>query len=201
MSDTEQTVTERRRLKLSNLGSPSSMIKEKDRDGNFVHPARIPVGYIFGRVTGTVDLKNADDSVFVALRGTFEGESILNGEIIKAGVLTLPSGFHDMMLENWRAVSKPAKEGGPGAEAMEFAYQFIADRADNPAGYTWQALPMIKPQNAPDPLALLRQEVVARRQAAIGGPGAPKAKVAPVIEGTAEGDTNRAAGKGQSKAA
>ena len=196
VSDTEQNVTERRRLKLSNLGSPSSMIKEKDKDGNFVHPARIPVGAIIGRVTGTVDLKNQDESVFVALKGTFEGESQLNGEIIKAGVLTLPSGFHDMMLENWYSVSKPVKDGGPGADAMEFAYLFVATRSDNPAGYVWAAEPLIKPQNAPDPLALLRQEVAAKRQAMLAGPR--KGKGPTTIEGTAEAVD---AGKGRSNAA
>lgn len=115
---------------------------------------------IFGVATG---LKSKEDTVrggvTTAIIGEFEGVNLQegntnHGKTFRSGKLYLPAGIQEMVES---AVSQVEKDGG----SVEFALEIRAVRATNPIGYSYQAVPLIKPREN-DALSALRASITAQ---------------------------------------
>lgn len=110
----------------------------------------VPLAIVFGNATGVKMVKALNGDTFEALRGDFESTSLETGEIFKSGILYLPTGIHDRILEKLKA--------NPDT-VIQFAIQLSAIPANNPQGYSWKATNRAKIDEA-DPLAALRAEAM-----------------------------------------
>lgn len=138
-------VTEKRKLTVRDLGNPKKVTVLPDGQDTLM------LGTIIGRITGTVLLKSPDGDEFEAFKGTFEGVSNDTGEIINAGILTLPAGFHDKLMTEFKM---------PDVKEIQFAYGVGCVKAKNPQGYSWAFKPLLEaqPTDALSELRKLRQD-------------------------------------------
>ena len=117
--------------------------------------ARKVLGVVGGIAQGLTESLSVTGEVFVGLRGAFRFEPADGGEILTASVLWLPTGFDDDI----KALLSAADENGVpnGPEEVQFVYEIAVRRAGNPAGYTWEAAPMLNLEAAEkaDPVATL----------------------------------------------
>jgi len=93
----------------------------------------------------------ARGDVYRALTGNFEARNVATGETFQSSILYLPGGIHEM-LEN--GVKKLQTE----FESVRFALDIRAVTASSPAGYSYEAVNMLKPA-VTDPLTAIRQEI------------------------------------------
>lgn len=127
----------------------------------------VALAIVFGNATGVKMVKSPNGDMFEALRGDFEATSLETGEILKSGILYLPTGIHDRILEKIKADPDTV---------VQFAIQLSAIPASNPQGYTWKATNRAKIEQA-DPLAKLREEAMAGvKVAPVAEPKAKKKK-------------------------
>lgn len=110
---------------------------------------------VLARIYGVANAIKAKENkqtgeVHIAIIGTFEGIAVETGEVFRSAVLYLPSGIHEML-------EAPLRDG---ATAIEFGFDIAAVRANNAAGYSYAAKPIVKPQDN-DALSGLRSSLPA----------------------------------------
>ena len=122
---------------------------------------RLVLGVIGGVANGLAEAVAPTGEVFVGLRGAFRFEPREGDEILTAPVLWLPTGFDDDVKALLTA------ENGP--DDVQFVYEIAVRRTGNPAGYTWEAAPMLNLEAAAkaDPVAALFAEAKGQAVAAI----------------------------------
>lgn len=117
---------------------------------------------IFGQITGLTgpkELPNSKpgvDAITYGLVGRIEALNNITGEMFKAGILYLPTGFHDMFLVEVESQLK----NGDGHVSLAFALEFWSIPATNPRGYSWKAKNKLAVEKV-DPLARLRARALA----------------------------------------
>lgn len=161
-NDTDTTIIEKSKVTHHAWASKLPFPEGKDRK---------LIGTIIGQASGTKDVKAPNGDVFSALRGRFEATNADTGEITVGGICYLPSGFHDMVEEQIKAL-------GDDPGTVEFAYRVWSVTATNPQKFSYAFEPMLKPRGA-DALAELRALVALKKPAQItndkGKPAANKA--------------------------
>lgn len=104
----------------------------------------LKLAVILGEADG---IKQVDDpahgTVHEALTGRFQAQNAETGELTRSGMLYLPKGIHETVT----AAVKKAEEG----DLVRFALEVRSVRADNAAGYSYEAVPLLKPVEK-DPL-------------------------------------------------
>ncbi len=113
-------------------------------------------------IVGIADgIKQVEDpvhgKVFYPLTGRFEGINPENGTKTRSGVLYLPTGIH----ETYEAAVRKLEEG----DSIRFAIEIRAVRAENPAGYSYEAVDLL-PMQEVDPLSEIANRVTAKQVAA-----------------------------------
>lgn len=137
----------------SDLGNPS-LVKVKPEGDSSPHV----VGIVIGRITKveswtSTNKLTGEVQAVPKLLGSFEGRRatpIDNGNgtetfAIRSGVCYLPSGIVDQLAEAFKLLS------GDDKPFVDFALQLMTVKANNPAGYSWQAIELYRPA-ATDPL-------------------------------------------------
>jgi len=146
------------KMSIATIGANPSVVKTEEfvKSGASSHP----IARIYGIATGLVfkvDPKTGD--VQTAVSGNFEAANLATGEVFRAGVLWLPSGIQELLIN---AVDTGAVDanGKPVYNDVKFGFQINAHPAKNPIGYSYSAEQLIDAtQN--DPLADLRAELPA----------------------------------------
>lgn len=132
---------------------------------------------IFGNA---VDAKTWEDNrigrVCSCLIGDFGGINLQQGtpeygQSFRSGKLFLPDGIYETV------ETAVLGDGSKDPNSVEFAFELQAVRATNPIGYSYQAIPRIRPV-AEDPLARIRAMVSQQIQLPVA-PTAPPQMLAP----------------------
>lgn len=114
------------------------------------------IAQIMGIVSG---FKQVDDPVegksHFPLTGAFQAINPNTGTRTQSGVCYLPTGIHDQYL----AAAKKLKDG----EELRFAVELRTVKSTNAAGYSYEAVSLLKPV-AGNPLDQLLAEVTAPKQ-------------------------------------
>lgn len=145
------------KMSLATLGANPSRVKnEKDAKGAPV--TSLDLVRIYGIASSLVfktDPKTGD--IQVAVAGNFEGVNLQSGEVYRAGVLWLPGGIQELLINS---VDTGAKDGNgkPVYQDVKFGFTIAAVPASNPIGYSYTAEQLIDAQQN-DPLAELRSSL------------------------------------------
>lgn len=128
---------------------------------------RVQVGTFIGRATDILVRTLPDTSVVEGLKGDFELSrcNIETGEVeavFRSGVAYLPPGVDEMIKG---PVSERDANGKRVNESVAFAFNVFLMKAANPAGYSWEFVPVVQQVND-DPLAALRGQIAAKKEAA-----------------------------------
>lgn len=117
---------------------------------------KVFLGRIMGIADGLKTVKAANGDVHTAITGTFLGLNAKTQDEYRSGVLYLPTGIHDLVQN---AVDAGLDENGkPTYTAVEFGIDLYAVPAGTPAGYSYEANPVIQAQES-DPVAELRAKM------------------------------------------
>lgn len=117
------------------------------------HGGKSPLTRMYGRATGLKYVDNkSTGTIDTKFTGTFEAVNLQNGNLFRSGVLYLPKGVSEM-LES--AVNSANKDDAAGS--VDFAFEIRSVKASNPIGYSYEAVPLIKPAEA-DELEQLREK-------------------------------------------
>ena len=123
----------------------------------------IPLCMIMGRAIDTeVKEDKRNGNIYTALLGDFQGVCIQAGnsnfgQYFKSGKLYLPGGIQEL-------IEAAIVGDGKGASAVvHFALEIHAVRATNPIGYSYQAIPRMRPV-IDDPLQRIREMVMQQVQ-------------------------------------
>lgn len=124
------------KISLSTIGAMPTRIKRAD--------TTIEETAIIGGVArGVVYKKNRDTGEMLeGLAGDFIGKCLIDDNEFRSGVCYLPAGIQESIATLVR---------GDNPVPVEFMVKLQAVKAKNPAGYSWQAVPLHKPETA-DPL-------------------------------------------------
>lgn len=109
----------------------------------------IVVGKASGIKTG--DQVSKDKEIigkWSALVGVFQAKNLETGEVFRSSKLFLPGGIHEVIEEG-------VKKLGDGGGSVEFALEIRSIESSSPAGYKYQAVPLIEPKESEDELASL----------------------------------------------
>jgi hypothetical protein len=133
------------KMSIKTIGcNPRAAAAMEHGKGNFIALCRI-----YGMATGSKAIEDSTSGVIhQPLTGNFEAQNFQTNKIIRSGILYLPKGIHDMILE---AVGQLKPK-----ESVNFALELRAVPASNPIGYSYEAIPLIKPVEV-DPLEAMRQ--------------------------------------------
>jgi len=146
------------KMSLATLGANPSRVKEQ-KDGKAVHSS-LDLVRIYGIASGLVfktDPKTGD--IQVAVSGNFEAVNLENNETYRAGVLWLPSGIQELLINSVDTGEKDGN-GKPVYQDVKFGFTIAAVPASNPIGYSYTAEQLIDAQQN-DPLAELRTSLPA----------------------------------------
>jgi hypothetical protein len=125
----------------------------------------ITFGVILGRADSVRETSMADAAgeikTYRALAGSFSAfiyakdedfsKAVRRPADAASGLLYLPEGIADMFIS--------AVEAADGDAVIEFALELGCSRASNPRGYEWFGVPLLEPDTATDPMALLLKRV------------------------------------------
>lgn len=119
---------------------------------------RVPMMRCFGIASGLKTVVAANGDVHTAITGDFKAQNIETGDTFVSGVLYLPAGIHDLL--------QSAVDGGldkndkPVYRPVKFGLDIYAVPSTVPAGYSYEATPIIEAQED-DRLAELAQALPA----------------------------------------
>lgn len=130
---------------------------------------RLELGTIIGVATGIKEGKMPDGiTTYEGLSGNFE-LTPNDDTPIRSGICFMPEGFMEPILEQLRdEVDNEGVIVRDGASSVRFAFTVSVFKADNPAGYSWEATPLIEVAEN-DPLSELRMLTQAPAVAEIEG--------------------------------
>jgi len=157
------------KMSLATLGANPSRVKEM-KDGKPVHSS-IDLVRIYGVASSLVfktDPKTGD--IQVAVAGNFEAVNLENRETYRAGILWLPGGIQELLI-NSVDTGQVDGNGKPIYQDVKFGFTIAAVPASNPIGYSYTAEQLIDAQQN-DPLAELRASLP--ELAALPAPDAAK---------------------------
>lgn len=140
---------------------------------------RVGVATFIGIATGTkmVENQNEPEKPYVAVTGNFEAVNLYTGEIYRSGILYLPTGLHDLVVNMLDQVKGDEDRSKFDKAAVEFALQIDAEPADNAAGYQYVGKSLLPPQKA-DALSHLRALTAGIVPVKQLPPPAPQAQIA-----------------------
>lgn len=146
------------KMSIATIGANPSAVKTEEFQKSGA--TSLPIVRIYGIATGLIfkaDPKTGD--IQTAVSGNFEAVNLANGETYRAGVLWLPSGIQELLINavDTGAVDKNDK---PVYNDVKFGFQINAMPAKNPIGYSYSAEQLIDASQS-DPLADLRAELPA----------------------------------------
>lgn len=116
-------------------------------------------------------------TIWTCLTGEFEGVNLQTGESYRSGKLFLPAGIQDVVEAPLKQAAADKKE-----VVIRFAFSISAVKASNPIGYSYEARPLLTPQED-DSLAQLRKQIYGAQNAPAQLP-APAPVAAPVEVGS-----------------
>lgn len=102
---------------------------------------------IYGVASGFKSGEDNKGQLWSAITGSFEGVNIETGDVYRSGKLFLPNGIQEVV----EAALKGTGDNG----SIKFGLELRSVKASNPIGYSYQAVPLVKP-SADDPLAEMR---------------------------------------------
>lgn len=141
------------KMSIATLGANPSVVKSEEFIKSGASSA--PIARIYGIATGLVfkvDPKTGD--VQTAVSGNFEAVNLADGEVFRAGVLWLPSGIQELLINSVDSGEADAN-GKPIYNEVKFGFTINAHPAKNPIGYSYSAEQLIDAEKN-DPLADLR---------------------------------------------
>lgn len=151
------------KLTLSRLCKPQKdLVLNKDGSSN---GKTILMAEIYGSVALTKNKRLPNDDVGQALIGNFEGVNMQTGEILRSGVLYLPSGIQDLLVAE-------VKNNGENNQPVQFGLglyiraadpKSIARYADHP-GWEWDAKKILETSTI-DPIAAIRAKLKSKQPA------------------------------------
>lgn len=156
--------SQRTKLTLKDLGQPSN-VKSMSPEELAKNKGKYITGWLVGKVRDFIERTSVKDGeVFEGLAGTFMMvPSDENREVLESGVLFIPDAFHNLIAAKLREIRKTDETA-----ECEFAFEVSSIAANNPAGYSWNFLPII-PFEGAHPLQATFGKVK------LSGPGAQKA--------------------------
>lgn len=171
-----------KKLSVATLGCVPAAVKQEPS-------GKLAIARIFGKMekVGTQeDVANA--KIYRYLQGTFEGINMQDGTVLRSSRVFLPEGIQQVVeiaYENAvKAAAGPEGKGKYDGE-ISFAFEIRAVKANNPAGYSYEAVALRDPQQE-DALGEMRKALAGiptleqkRLQAQHGG------KEKPALEGKA----------------
>lgn len=107
-----------------------------------------PLAKIFGSAISLKYGENRRDStLWTALSGDFTGVNLVTGKMYNSGKLFLPPGIQDIVEKSVVEIQRliEQKRVVEGAMAVDFAFQINTKTADNPIGYTYEAVNLMPP--------------------------------------------------------
>ena len=111
----------------------------------------------------TVTNPQYPDVEFVALTGTFLATNRQTGDRFRSGILYLPTGFHEGILEALSSALDRANKDSPYDQQLtQFALDVYAVPSSNPAGYSYEAKSLVAPDKK-EPIRMLDQLADRRR--------------------------------------
>lgn len=139
------------KMTVKGVGANPSKAKAENR--------KVPLARIFGTAAGVVHKVDNRGEPITGITGNFEGVNLETGEVYSSGVLYLPGGIHEMLLNAVDQGEEDAK-GKPTYNSVQFAFDISAVPATNPIGYSYEATQLIEASKA-DPMAELRASLPA----------------------------------------
>lgn len=127
--------SQRTKLTLADIGEPAAVKTLPAGQDKFM------LGTLVGIASGFTERTSPDKSQkFEGLAGMFRIiPSDTNRDELESGILFVPDAFHNLIAEKLRA----AQGSDPKAE-IRFAFEISSIRANNPAGYSWDFMPVIE---------------------------------------------------------
>lgn len=126
---------QRTKITLKDIGEPAMVKTLPAGETKFV------LGTLIGIASDFVERQSADkQQTFEGFAGSFrvvpaDGTTT---EPLESGVLFIPAAFHNMVADSLRAAKANDK-----AATLSFAFEVASIKAENPAGYSWELLPLI----------------------------------------------------------
>jgi hypothetical protein len=110
---------------------------------------KFKLAQIYGQANGTkiVEDRNSGDS-HESLTGNFEAKNLQDGTMYSSGVLYLPKGIHESVVAAVKGLTNDN-------DSISFALEISAVPANNPIGYSYEAVSLMKPVGV-DPLEAIR---------------------------------------------
>lgn len=135
------------KITVASIGCKPGEVNAKENEGI----TELPLARLYGTLDAAkpqVDVASGrTDIVFV---GNFEAINMQTGEVFKSGKMYLPKGLSELVEGE---VNK-----NPGT-AIAFAFELRSIKANNPAKYSYKALPLVSPEKS-DALSALRERVL-----------------------------------------
>lgn len=139
--------SQRTKLTLADFGDPSRVKAETGPDAEAVakNKGKLSLGVLIGIASKFLERKSVkDQQVFEGLGGQFRIIPADKArEELESGVLFVPDAFHNMMASALRK----AQATDPNA-TVKVAFQVNVIKAKNPAGYSWDFMPLTPPDAA-----------------------------------------------------
>ncbi|MGH7782388.1 MAG: hypothetical protein ACREO5_00865, partial [Candidatus Binatia bacterium] len=114
----------------------------------------IPLCKIWGRAVSLKHGENRrDNSAWTALSGKFGAINLKNNQVYNSGKLFLPQGIQDI-IESGVVQIQRAVDAGQAVEGdafITFALELRSKTAENPIGYTYEAMNLIPPRKEEEP--------------------------------------------------
>lgn len=163
-----------KKLSIATLGCVPAAVKQEQT-------GKLAIARIFGKMTRIgVQEDITQGKTWKFMQGTFEGINMQDGTVLRSSRLYLPDGIAQVVEEAYnRALAKDSEAAGKELKDIKgeisFAFEIRSIKANNPAGYSYEAVALRSPQEE-DELAEMRKALAAiptleqkRLQSAQGG--------------------------------
>lgn len=137
---------------------------------------KVPLARFYGIARGIVMKVDQRGEPITGLTGDFYATNVESGEEFQSGVLYLPGGIHELLV-NGVDQGEMNDKGKPIYTPVEFGFDVWAAPATNPIGYSYEATPLLEARVS-DPIAAL-QEKFGDLPKALPAPKPEKAKDEP----------------------
>src|SRR5690348_2896560 len=138
------------KLSCKTLGCNPAMVKTLPQT-----ETKLAIARIYGTCTGVgVQEDKEQGKAWTFLKGNFEGINMQDGTTLRSGKLYLPEGVSQLVEQT---ITEIQQRDGVKA-VINFAFEIRAVKANNRAGYSYEAAQLVKPEQD-DPLEALRKLV------------------------------------------
>jgi hypothetical protein len=140
------------KMSVKALGANPARAKTEEKSVDLVRIYGIASGLVFKADPKTGDIQTA-------ISGDFEGVNLESGEVFRSGILWLPGGIQELLI-NAVDSGETDKNDKPVYNSVRFGFTISAVPATNPIGYSYAAEQLIDAKKD-DPLADLREQLPA----------------------------------------